>query len=212
MLRLSGPSHSDRGRNTTVLRCNVHREHFVFFLFNLQVIRRKDTSALFPDSPPPPPSIPPSLVVVSLLCVLYGRASPCLVVKIEFPTWVFVLCVLVCLRSKHFQMLGVVREAGHLFLISAVLSEEKNPNIWTHDLLRREFYYPLYLQPVFVRDWARQPDAPAQADRCSLWEPRHLVTLYFIQTSAAAGFRMVINPLQGMISALLSVEWAFLWM
>lgn len=30
--------------------------------------------------------LPPSLVIVSLLCVLYGRASPCLVVKIEFPT------------------------------------------------------------------------------------------------------------------------------
>lgn len=30
--------------------------------------------------------LPPSLLVVSLLCVLYGRASPCLIVKIEFPT------------------------------------------------------------------------------------------------------------------------------
>lgn len=37
--------------------------------------------------------LPPFVVIVSLLCVLYGRASPRLPVKIGFPSWAAQMCV-----------------------------------------------------------------------------------------------------------------------
>lgn len=97
--------------------------------------------------------LPPSLLVVSLLCVLYGRASPCLIVKIEFPTWaarcvkcVFALLVSICLQtsgdvwgSEYFILL-LLRELWHV-----IETEWKwhttfiaNSDIGTYDTSRRE--------------------------------------------------------------------------
>lgn len=132
--------------------------------FNSQVIRRKDTSALFPDSPPPPPS----LVLVSLLCVLYGRTSPSLMIKIEFPTWaalcimcvsVSVPCTLPAVRKTVIQM-----GACQAFWCCAPLLNVKNKHLNARRVLRRDkgchFHSRLLSLTRFCRTtelW--QPDA-----------------------------------------------------
>lgn len=180
--------------------------------------------------------LPPSLVVVSLLCVLYGRASPCLMVKIEFPTWanLCIMCVSVsplcalsdvrcCVRkwviSSSFprgKVFGLSSKwncdrhfgASPLFIVKTNLS--MHVMCW-NEISNVSFTPTLSLTCVCGGLSQAARHTPAQADRCFMWASRHLVTRYFIQTSAAAGFKIAINPLLGMISAPLRVEWAFPW-
>ena len=96
---LNAYSRCDRGRRTAASHCilYVHREHFVFFRSSGgRTLPLCSLTAHYHR-------LPPSLVIVSLLCVLlYGRASPCLMVKIEFPTWAAqcIMCVSVSLLCK----------------------------------------------------------------------------------------------------------------